>query len=223
MVRERVADLELRARTLDDIAALTGTDRAELLAALEELIDVGFVRRGRQERCPECGYEDFYALAEVGERLVCRACQTEFLLRVAMGDATEPKLAYQLDPLMARAMDQDLLPVLLTLRYLYSPAVAVSGAFWPGLEIVEADGTMQDCDILLAQEESVLVCECEQSAAWLSLAQAEKTLTMAELFGAVTYFAVLDGDFSDEIQTLARERGRIVLLTRAELLPPAAE
>lgn len=223
MIRGHIAELELRSRTLDEMATLTGASRGALLGALEQLIDVGFVRRGRQERCPECGYEDFYALAEVGERVVCHACHTEFLLRVAMGDASEPRLAYQLDPLMARAMDQNLLPVLLTLRYLYSPAVAASGAFWPGLEIVEADGAMQDCDILLAQEETVIVCECKQSAPGLSLAQAEKTLALAELFGAVTYLVALEGDFSKEIQALAREHGRIVLLARADLLPLAPQ
>ena len=219
MIRGHVADLELRSRRLDDMATLTGASRADLLTALEELIDVGFVCRGRQERCPECGYEDFYALAEVGERVVCHACQTRFLLRVAMRDRAEPKLAYQLDPLMARAMDQNLLPVLLTLRYLYSPAVAVAEAFWPGLEIIEADGTMQECDILLAQEESVIVCECKESATGLTPEEAEKTLALAALFGAVTYFAALEGHFSEEIQSLARERGRIVLLTRTQLLP----
>lgn len=220
MIHRHVVDLELRSRTLNEMAALTGTSRRELLSALEELIDVGFVRRGRQERCPECGYEDFYGLGEVGERIICHACQTEFLLRVAMSDATEPNLAYQLDPLMARAMDQNLLAVLLTLRYLYSPAVAAGGAFWPGVEIVEVDGAVQDCDILLAQEQSVIVCECKQSAAGLSFAQAERTLALAALFGAVTYFAALEGDFSDDVRALAREREKVVLLTRAELLPP---
>jgi hypothetical protein len=36
----------------------------------------------------------------------------------------------------------------------------------------------------------------------------------------VTYFAALEGNFTEEIQALAHERGRLVLLTRAELLPP---
>src|SRR5439155_15658785 len=128
----------------------------------------------------ECGYEDFYPLAEIGERVLCHACQTDFLLAVRLGD-DEPRLAYQLDPLMARAMDQNLLPVLLTLRYLYSPSVAATGAFWPGLEIINADGTMQDCDILLAQEGNTIVCECKQNAAWLTVKQAEQTVTLAPL------------------------------------------
>ncbi len=32
-----------------------------------------------------------YARADVGERVLCHACHTAFLLRVAMGDATEPR------------------------------------------------------------------------------------------------------------------------------------
>jgi hypothetical protein len=218
MIRTHVADLELQSRSLNDIASLTGAARGDLLDALEELVDVGFIRRGRQERCPECGFEDFYALAEVAERVLCHACQTQFLLGVRVGD-DEPRLAYQLDPLMARAMDQNLLPVLLTLRHLYSAAVATSGAFWPGLEVINADGSMQDCDILLAQEGNKIVCECKQNAAGLSLAQAEQTVALADFFDATTYFAALEGDFAAAITTLAQERGRIVLLTREQLLP----
>lgn len=218
MIRTHVADLELQSRSLNDVVSLTGAARGELLDSLEELVDVGFIRRGRQERCPECGYEDFYPLADIAERVLCHACQTEFLLGVRLGD-DEPRLAYQLDPLMARAMDQNLLPVLLTLRHLYSPAVAATGAFWPGLEIINADGSTQDCDILLAQEGNKIVCECKQNAAWLSLKQAEQTIDLAGFFDATTYFAALEGEFAEDIQTLARERGRIVLLTRSELLP----
>jgi hypothetical protein len=219
MLRGLVTELDLPSRTLSDLASKTGAQRRELLTALEELIDVGFVRRGRQERCPECGYDDFYSLGEIDERVTCHACQTTFLLHVATG-GSEPSLAYQLDPLMARAMDQNLLPVLLTLGYLYSPAVAGAVAFWPGIEIVDAGGGMQDCDIVLAQEESVIVCECKQTAEGLTLDQAERTLALAELFGAVTYFSALEGDFNDEIKELAAERGRTVLVTRGQLLPP---
>ena len=134
-----------------------------LLTAIQPLIETGFVRRGRKERCPACGYEDFYSLHELDERLFCHACQGRFLLGVAAGP-DEPRLTYQLDPLMARAMDQDLLPVLLTLRHLYSPAGGATGAFWPGLDIIPMGerAKKQDCDVLLAQEGNVTVCECKQ-------------------------------------------------------------
>lgn len=118
---------------------------------------------------------------------------------------------------MARAMDQDLLPVLLTLRHLYSPEGAAAGAFWPGLEVMN-DGAMQDCDILLAQDGQVTVCECKSQAGGLSLAQAEATLLLADRLEARTIFAALDGEFLDEGRALA-DAQRLQLLTRAQLVP----
>lgn len=216
MIRGQVVALDLPARSLADLASQTGTRKPDLLRALEPLVDVGFVRRGRNERCPECGYEDFYSLGELDERLVCHACQQRFLLRISPGP-DEPRLAYQLDPLMARAMDQDLLPVLLTLRHLYSPEGAAAGAFWPGLEVMN-NGVMQDCDILLAQDGQVTICECKSQAGGLSPAQAEATLVLADRLEARTIFAALDGEFSDEVRALA-DVPRLQLLTRAQLVP----
>jgi DNA-binding MarR family transcriptional regulator len=219
MIRGQLIALDLPASTLGDLATQTKRSRAELVQALEPLIDVGFIRRGRSERCPQCGFEDFYSLSEVDERLSCHACRQAFLLAVAAGP-DEPRLAYQLDPLMARAMDQDLLPVLLTLRYLYSPEGAAAGAFWPGLEITGPTETLQDCDILLAQSGSVTVCECKSAAAGLSLAQAEATLALAEQLGARTIFAALNGEFAEEIGGLS-ERAQVRLLTRTQLVSGA--
>jgi hypothetical protein len=131
----------------------------------------------------------------------------------------EPRLAYQLDPLMARAMDQDLLPVLLTLRYLYSPEGAAGGAFWLGLEITDAAGTTQDCDILLGQEGQVTVCECKKSAGALTRGQAERTIALADCLEANTIFAALDADFSDDVKEIAQPP-RARLVTREQLVSP---
>src|SRR5207249_7270045 len=132
----------------------------------------GFVRRGRFERCRNCGYRDFYPLSELDERVLCHACRERFLLAVAAGP-DEPRLGYQLDPLMARAMDQELMPVLLTLRYLFSPQGAAAGAFWPGLELTDETGKTHECDILLADQGNISVCECKQNASSLTLEEAE--------------------------------------------------
>ena len=222
MIRGQVIALDLPARSLGDLVSQTGTARAELLTALEPLLDVGFIRRGRTERCPHCGYEDFYSLGEVDERLNCHACQQLFLLQVSAGP-DEPSLAYQLDPLMARAMDQDLLPVLLTLRHLYSPEGSAAGAFWPGLEIAltVTPDTPQDCDILFAQDGNVTICECKNWAPSLSVSQAEATLALADRLEARTIFAAMDGEFSDEVRALA-EPPHLQLLTRTELVPGGA-
>jgi hypothetical protein len=219
VIRDHLIELEPQNASLDTLKSSTGSSRADLLKALEPLIEAGFVRRGRLERCRNCGYEDFYPLGELDERVRCHACQERFLVAVAAGP-DEPRLAYQLDPLMARAMDQDLMPVLLTLRYLYSPAGAAAGAFWPGLEIRDASGAKQDCDVLLAQDGQVTVCECKKSGTGLTLTQAEQTIALAGRLGANTIFAALEGDFSDEVKVLVQPPG-VRLVTREQLLPPA--
>jgi hypothetical protein len=219
IIREHLIELEPQTAALDELASSTGSSQVDLLAALEPLIEAGFVRRGRRDRCRNCGYEDFYPLSELDERVQCHACQERFLLRVSAGPH-EPRLAYQLDPLMARAMDQDLMPVLLTLRYLYSPAGAAAGAFWPGIEIIDETGAKQDCDVLLAQDGEVSVCECKKKASTLTLAQAERTIALAEKLGAKTIFSALEGDFADEINELA-QRPDVRLVTREQLLPAA--
>jgi hypothetical protein len=217
-VRDLLIAFEPRPRTLADLASDTGAEPDRILAVLETLIDTGFVIRGRSERCSNCGFVAFYSLGELDERLTCRACQQEFLLTVKRGP-TEPRLAYQLDSLMERAMDQDLMPVLLTLRFLYSPEGAAAGAFWPGLDIVDAaKGIAQDCDILLAQDGRVTVCECKKSAPGLTTAQAEKTLALAEALNADTVFAALEGEFSNEVQELVTPP-TVRLVTRGQLLP----
>ncbi|HEX3425156.1 MAG TPA: hypothetical protein VHT30_03430 [Acidimicrobiales bacterium] len=223
IIRGQVLALDLPAPSLDDLRSLTGTAKAELLHVLEPLIDTGFVRRGRSERCPECGYADFYPLGELDERVRCHACQQGFLVRVATGP-DEPRLAYQLDPLMARALDQDLMPVFLTLRHLYSAEGPGAAAFWPGIEISEierVEETKQDCDILLAQGGNVTVCECKLSAPGLSVAQAQATLSLAGRLGARTIFAALEGTFSEDVRSLG-EPPDLQLLTRSQLVPPDA-
>jgi hypothetical protein len=215
-IRGEVIALDLPAPSLSDLSTQSGIERLQLVTALESLIDVGFVKRGRSERCPECGYKDFYPLEEINERISCHACRQSFVLAVSSGP-DEPRLAYQLDPLMARAMDQDLLPVLLTLRHLCSPEGGASGAFWPGLEIVRGGDLKQDCDILLAQDGRVIVCECKRTASTLSIEQARATLALASELDAATVFAALDGQFLQEVKDLAPEPA-LRLLTRAQLV-----
>ncbi len=217
LIRGELVTLELPSPSFSDLLGQTNLERVQLLSTLKPLIDVGLARRGRRERCPDCGFADFYPLGEITERLVCHACQKRFLLSVAAGP-DEPRLSYQLDPLMARAMDQDLLPVLLTLRHLYSPDGAASGAFWPGLELTRDDGKKQDCDVLLAQDGKVTVCECKLSAASLSVAQANATIALAEELGANTVFAAVEGDFNRDIVELT-QLPTIRLLTRRDLVP----
>ena len=223
-VRELIQDqpitLELPALSLHDLTNTQEGSRPAFGRSLEPLIDLDFVLRGRKERCKHCGYEAFYTLADLDERIRCKACQESFLLNVYSGPNESP-LRYQLDPLMARVMDQDVLPVLLTLRRLHQGEQApVADSFWPGLEVtsIKDPERKQDCDILMARDGNITLCECKLTAGGLTMSQAQATLTLAESLGARTVFAGLEGDFSAEICDLAVRAPTLQLFRRADLV-----
>ena len=72
--------------------------------------------------------------------------------------------------------------------------------------------------MLLAQDGNVTVCECKQSAGWLSLSQAEATIALAERLGANSMFAALQGEFREDVQALYAPP-RVTFLDRKQLLP----
>jgi hypothetical protein len=78
IIRDHLIELDPQNASLNTLASTTGSPRAALLEALEPLIEAGFVRRGRLERCRNCGCEDFYPLGEVDERVRCHVCQERF-------------------------------------------------------------------------------------------------------------------------------------------------
>lgn len=83
----------------------------------------------------------YLELSELDERVRCRACGENVMLPVVdQSGAKEPDSFYRLDGLMARIMDQDILPVLLTLRATRPPAGSTELFFaWPGVEVSKGD------------------------------------------------------------------------------------
>ena len=62
---------------------------------------------------------------------------TEAFPLSAIEDGEEPPTAYRLDGLVARAMGQDIVPVLLTLRYFLNRRESSGGGhWWPGLDLL---------------------------------------------------------------------------------------
>lgn len=218
-LREHSLHLELRALTLGDIASQTTITQKKIAPVLSELVAAGFVRRGFSLRCPECGYKDFFRLSALDEFVECAACRRSFLLPPFEEDErTSRRVYFRLDGLTARAMDQDLLPVLLTLRKLWSEnALGQYEAFWPGLNVQgDAFGT-SEIDILVGQGTTVLAYECKKHGGSLDVSQARKLIDIADRLDAQVGFAALEGDYSNEVASLANEHGAR-LLNRGDLL-----
>lgn len=191
--------LELRARTANDIATQTQLRKRVVLGVLSPLIEHKFVTRGAAADCPRCHCRQVLSLSEQDEMIACRACGYRFVLPVTeAGGQQERAPVYRLDGLMARAMDQDLLPVLLTIRTLAETGLSNDvRAAWPGLELTRA-GDKLEVDLLLSDGDRVWICECKANAAGLQDQQLDGLLALAEELSARPALAALSGRFADE-------------------------
>lgn len=217
---ERLADhalfLELRARTASDIAVAlgAGTNKKGVLAALPPLVELGFIRRAREVTCPECRFRTLLDLAQQDETVRCAACRASFTMPIVDGSGEkEPDVMYRLDGLMARAMDQDVLPVLLALRaFVPSAHDARPFSAWPGLEFTaheQRNGT--DVDLLVSYGDTVFCCEVKTSASGLGSRQLDGLLQVCDRLNARPAVAALHGTFSAHtVKAITSRRGRIL-------------
>lgn len=221
LLKQQDLFLELQARTIGEVAAEAGAARADLLAPLARLVEAGFVRRGALASCPRCRHHEALALSEQDEWVTCRACGERFLLAVLDRGGQESPTVYRLEGALGRAMDQDVLPVMLALRALRPPPQAPPvRAAWPGL-IFHGSRGEDEVDLLVSDGSSVHMCECKLSAAGLTDGQLGQLLDMATSLGARPAVAALTGSFAAAQAERVRDAGGRVL-ERRELLGPRA-
>jgi hypothetical protein len=195
---------ELAAKTVAQLQGSIGAAAAEFLDALGALCDAGYLQRGRAFVCPACRIGDYRRLAELDDRITCRACRQEFALP-AVENGAEAATAYRLDGLVGRAMDQDILPVLLTLRYLLRRPEASNYAYWwPGLNLYANDSPTPDAeiDLLIADAGTLIACEVKKDAASLSADDAIAHIDLAGRLRAEPVFAASAGDWRTEVTAL---------------------
>jgi hypothetical protein len=215
---ERLADLglflEVEARTAGDIASAmgAGTKNRDVFELLPPLVEAGFVRRAHSVRCPQCRFHMLLDLADQDERVQCRACRHVFVLPVVDDSGTRaPELMYRLDGLMARAMDQDVLPVLLTLRALRPEGGPTELFFaWPGVEFTR-DESKVDIDLLVSNGQTVWCIEAKNNATGLGEPQLRKVMGVAERLGALPGIAAVDGRFDPALADKVKTAGGRVL------------
>jgi hypothetical protein len=213
--------LEIEARTAAEIAGTMGTgiQKGDVLELLGPLVEAGFVRRARDLRCPQCRFRMLLDLGEQDERVRCRACGELFAMPVADASGrNEPALLYRLDGLMARAMDQDLLPVVLALRAL-RPAPDQPNLFfaWPGVLLAHEGRKPVDVDLLISDGRAVWCYEIKNNANGLHQRQLGQLTRLAADIGARPGIAALEGSFAPELTAqVTNSAGRV--LERNELL-----
>jgi hypothetical protein len=171
--------------------------------------------------CPVCGIKDYLRLAELDDRITCRACRQELPLP-AIEKGQEAATAYRLDGLVARAMDQDVVPVLLTLRYLLQrPDASWYAHWWPGLDLYENESTDADyeIDLLLADRERLLVCEVKKDAGGVTRDAAVRHFELAKRVGGEPVLSAPTGAWRSEVISLF-ESYDFLLLDGSTLIEP---
>lgn len=164
----------------------------------------------------------YWPLRELDERVRCRACQQEFALP-AVERGGEARIAYRLDGLVARAMDQDIIPVLLALRHiLRRPECGHLAQWWPGLNLYEATSSRvgQEFDLLVADQGTLRVCEVKSASEGFTREIVLDLLKLATRVGAEAVIAAPTGEWRDEVVELLDER-QFLLLGAAVLMDAA--
>lgn len=149
--------------------------------------------------------------------MTCRACRETFVLPIIDAGSNEPPTTYQLDGLMARIMDQDILPVLLTLRA-FRRKLGMPDLFfcWPGVEFQRGADEVET-DLLVSAGDQVYVSEVKSTADNLDQEQLNALLALAEGTGARPVIGGLNGSFDPTIAAAVESAGGHVF-ERAELL-----
>lgn len=211
LLREIGIFLELGSKSSADLASELQITQVQVLATLEPLIELGLVTRGRSVRCPECRYRAVVSLEQLAERLRCEACGHSYALPVRnAADGKEPRLVYRLDGLMARVMDQDLLPVLLALRAMDKRLSAVHFFAWPGVQFTGDQGAV-DVDLLCSDGNDVHCFEVKDNASSLEEGQLNRLFELADRLEARPGVAGLRNSFAAPLRSQVQARGGLVL------------
>ncbi len=158
---EIVPELQRVPRTYRQLCsnALLGPHRRELLGILGRLSEIQLVRRGFYLTCPNCGIPSWYPLEVVRETITCLGCSHSFALPVEKPTGNEIQWEYTLNTLVNRAVEQDVLPVLLAIRYL-AKGKSVSSVV-PGLELLQDGNVKVELDFTFISDHEISSGECK--------------------------------------------------------------
>jgi hypothetical protein len=94
--------------------------KKDVAPALDRLVIAGLVFAGLRVTCAECGMSEWRIVDDVRSEMICRGCRTVLPLRLTSEryDTIEPTWEYRLNQLLARPVNQGVLPALLALKVL---------------------------------------------------------------------------------------------------------
>lgn len=183
----------------------------------------GLVLRGVDAHCVQCGQKQWRPLSETVPALVCYGCGRTIENPHGYNHI---EYRYRASEILLRAMSHDILPCVLSMRYLSSVLGGKESVFgsYPGVEFRQPDSTKVDAeaDVLVVLRNGALILgECKSNARGLKPEELEKLWASADRLGArATFAATLDraSNCGPEWRTVEAPSGRPHFALTAEHL-----
>lgn len=185
---------------------LSSGQKPECLNVLSQLVQIGAVQRGWNLLCPYCGVTQWYGLGLLNERVVCQGCLETFnvpLTSTGHADTDRP-LQYALNPLADRAMDQDVLPVIIALLALRTVHTCLEHVV-PGMKFQECgvSNAKGDFDFLYVCQQQLYGGECKKGQ--ILMDKDIQTAKLAQHLGFRAFFFATIGQFSPASKQLVAD------------------
>jgi len=142
------------AYTLGDMASILKLGRGEGESVAAKLVQKRVLLRGMCFRCAACGLLRWYPLNQIRETMQCAGC-----LKMIQPPVGAP-VSYKLNELVARAVGQGSIPVLLTHRF-FSARTDKHTLSLFGLEVTRKDRPV-DVDFVTTYQGHLLLAECKE-------------------------------------------------------------
>jgi len=150
---------------------------------LEKMVAWHWVERGVRLRCPRCGLTSFVPFGEVTDDALCPGCRSP---QQYASESSGITVYYRLNSLIDRAVDQGVLPHLLTIEALQKRST--QGVFlFPGVDIEFPDAEQAEVDIYGVLDAEVLMGEVKTSALEFTEQQVHRDIEIAERLQVDTY------------------------------------
>ena len=229
-VLRRLPGLAPRWMTAGEIASVhgqlgNGLHVDPIKEVLGRLVRAGLVYRAFRFDCPVCGIRSHIPFDRSGDAVRCEGCRTTHTLLGPKGD--EPRLAYALNALLDRVMDQDCIGHLLVQMW----AERNRGVLWsvPGaiLRPHGGAGPSREVDLFGISRSAVVISEVKDRAAAYVPNEVDKAVRGAVQAGAGMLLVAALDSWSDALKARVARRskgfsGEVVFLGAADLLDGSA-
>lgn len=190
---------------LDTIWSLMGLNkeqRKEQLSVIEELYRRKILLRGKGFSCPYCNSRLWYPLELIREENKCYGCNQQISIPIFEGD-DELGDYFRLNELIATAVDQGILALLLTMNFLFRQRFYMK-RFINNYEVYRSDGSekLAEIDLIFTLGSKIGLCEVKADRGFQQK-QMDRMLSIAGYIDAdLLLFSTLKDRNSTEVREL---------------------